>query len=125
MEKNNFFEKKLNFFRNIFTFSKNFSQDFQIFQLKSTFFIKTPQNIFSQLLSRFFSSRFFFWENIFSPISIRNFPRIPKITLRKSCDEFKASKNKKSTFFYNVYPIYGTLWYMLCITTLNSNIFDF
>ena len=32
---------------------------------------------------------------------IRNFPRIPKIALRKSCDEFKAAKNKISIFFTN------------------------
>ena len=40
------------------------------------------------------------FEKIFLSISIRNFLRIPKIALRNSCDEFKASKNKKSKFLY-------------------------
>ena len=41
--------------------------------------------------SKFFSTKqfsFFFWW----PIPIPNFPKIPKITLRKSCDEFKDVK---------------------------------
>ena len=30
------------------------------------------------------------------PIPIPNFPKIPKIALRKSCDEFKDAKNRKT-----------------------------
>ena len=52
--------------------------------------------------SRFFRDFFVFqkksFEKIFSPISIRNFPRIPKISLRNSCDEYKNRKIKKSVF---------------------------
>ena len=33
-------------------------------------------------------------------MSIQNFPKIPKITLRNSCDEHKDPKNKKVRFFY-------------------------
>ena len=38
-----------------------------------------------------------FEKNIF-PVSIRHLLRKPKITLRISCDEFKAAKNKKFNF---------------------------
>ena len=36
----------------------------------------------------------FFW----TPMSIRNFPKIPKIILRKSADQAKAVKNPDSKF---------------------------
>jgi len=50
-----------------------------------------------------FSQKIFELEKIFSwkiffPISIQNFPRIPKITLRNSCDEYKGPKNEKTLF---------------------------
>jgi len=53
--------------------------------------------------SRFFRDFFVFqkksFEKIFLSISIRNFPRIPKIALRNSCDEYKDPKYKKIRFF--------------------------
>ena len=39
-------------------------------------------------------------KNYCSPIPIPNFPKIPKIILRKPCDEFKYEKNKKLHFFH-------------------------
>ena len=65
-----FFVKKSGFFLKL-----NFFQDFFLFRKKSS-------------------------EKIFLSISIRNFPRIPKIILRNSCDEYKDPKNKKIAFFY-------------------------
>ena len=41
-------------------------------------------------------SRKFSVMDFFPPMSIANFPRNPKITLRKPCDEFKTTKNSKS-----------------------------
>ena len=35
-----------------------------------------------------------FW----SPIPIPNFPKIPQITLRKLCNEFKDTKNRNNEF---------------------------
>ena len=36
--------------------------------------------------------------NFWLPIPIPNFPKIPKITLRKPCDKAKDTKNQKYTF---------------------------
>ena len=36
-------------------------------------------------------------------MSMQNFPRIPKIALRKSCDEFKATKNNKNRVFTQIF----------------------
>ena len=52
---------------------------------------------------------------------IRKFPRIPKIALRKSCDEFKVTKNKKSTFFYKFFLILVIFSHVLRISTLKPN----
>ena len=55
---------------------------------------------------------------MFLPILIRNFPRIPKITLRKSYDKFKAKKNIDSNFFDKFFSIFVTFRDVLDITTL-------
>ena len=49
-----------------------------------------------------------FFRKIFFAISIPNFPRNPKIILRKSCNEFKVVKNNDSKFF--VYRILVTCY---------------
>ena len=63
-------------------------------------------NIFStkkcsiKMFDHIFFRRKFFRPTIFwSPISIPNFPKIPKITLRKSCDELNDAKNRKPESF--------------------------
>ena len=79
---------------------------FQLKKISKSVFAKKnlifSQNIFSR---DFFSFRkkICFEKKI--PISIRNFLKIPKIALRKSCDKFKAVKNKESGFFYKFYQI--------------------
>ena len=57
---------------------------------------------------------------MFLPILIRNFPRIPKITLRKSYDKFKAKKNIDSKNFDKFFSIFVTFRDVLDITTLYS-----
>ena len=37
---------------------------------------------------------------IFFTMSMRNFPKIPKIILRKSCEQVKDTKNEKVSFLY-------------------------
>ena len=49
-------------------------------------------------------------------MSIQNFPRIPKIPLRKSCDEFKAVKKHRIRESLHCFP---DLRDVLHITTLN------
>ena len=34
-----------------------------------------------------------------TPMSIQNFPRIPKIILKKSAEQVKDTKNEKASFF--------------------------
>ena len=51
-------------------------------------------------------------------------PRIPKIALRKSCDEFKATKNKKSGFVYKFFSILIIFNHVLGITTLRAHVFQ-
>ena len=79
-----------------------------------------PKILFLNFFQDFFHLEIFFWEKIFFTISIRNFPRNPKIILRKSCDEFKYSKNGNSKCYYKFCQILMILWYVLHITTLNS-----
>ena len=38
-------------------------------------------------------------------MSIQNFMRIPKITLKKSCDQAKGMKNKKYAFLNKIFLI--------------------
>ena len=69
---------------------------------RNIFCQKKPKTVWSFFFlgPTFFVILFFdeiFVDEIFwSPIPIQNFPKIPKITLRKSCDEFKATKNRSS-----------------------------
>ena len=79
---------------------------FQLKKISKSVFAKKnlifSQNIFSR---DFFSFRKKICFEKKLPISIRNCLKIPKIALRKSCDKFKAVKNKKSEFFYKFYQI--------------------
>ena len=43
-------------------------------------------------------------------MSILNFPKIPKIALRKSCGEFKDAENRKSNVFLQNFPDFGHIW---------------
>ena len=57
-----------------------------------------------KLFSKFFFAKFFWsWKNIFwkkfLPMSTQNFLRIPKIVLRKPCDEPKHAKTSTLVFF--------------------------
>ena len=52
-------------------------------------------------------------KNIF-----QNFPRIPKIALRKSCDEFKDMKDIDSNFFDIFFPILITFSHVLGLPQL-------
>ena len=69
----------------------------------------------------FFAQIFFsFWKNIFSnlffTISIRNFPKIPKIVLRKLREQGKNTKSTKCQVFVQILTDFRD---MLRITTLN------
>jgi len=67
---------------------------------------------------KFFDLEKIFFRKIFFAISIPNFPRNPKIILRKSCNEFKVVKNSATKFLYNVFRILVTFSDVLRITTL-------
>ena len=57
----------------------------------------------------------------------QNFPRNPKIILRKSCDESKDTKNINSKFLYNIFLILVTFSDVLRITALkpfNTSLFE-
>ena len=60
-----------------------------------------------------------FWKFFWTPMSIRNFPRIPKITLRKSSDHFKDTKNPNYENTFLIYWIFDDLRILLCGATLN------
>ena len=56
----------------------------------------STQIFFFDYFSRFFfDMKNFDEKNRWLPISIPNFPKIPKIALRKSCDELKDTENRK------------------------------
>ena len=66
----------------------------------------------------FFEKNFHLEKNVFSKnvfsMSIRNFPKIPKIALRKSCDECKHAKNAFSEFHFSIFAICAKMhafWY--------------
>ena len=103
-------------------FQKSILNDFSIEKnLKICFCKKNlifSQNIFSR---DFFSFRKKICFEKKLPISIRNCLKIPKIALRKSCDKFKAVKNKKSEFFYKFYAILVIFSHVLGISTLKSD----
>ena len=54
-----------------------------------------------------------------SPISIPNFPKIPKIILRKIADEFRDTKNTKSKFLILDYRNIDDFGNLLRGATLN------
>ena len=53
---------------------------------------KKSENIFYFFQELFFCLEKIYFRNIFSPMSIQNFFRIPKIILRKPCDEPNYAK---------------------------------
>ena len=87
----------------------NFFDRKKMFEKKSKFF--GPNFFFDQKFSDFFR-RFFFRPIFFRvPISIPNFPKIPKIILRTACDHskntiancLKTFRRKKTTNFFPDY----------------------
>ena len=96
-ENSDFFRKNRNF--QILYFHWLFHRKFSVF-----FFIS--KNNFLVFCSDFFS----FWKNnvliLFFTISIRNFPKIPKIILRKSREQVKNTKNSKCQVFSQI-----SLWF--------------
>ena len=69
-------------------------EDFQNFEiLKFSFFVrKKSENIFIFFQDLFLVLKKIYFRKIFLPISIQIFPRIPKIVLRKPCEESKHAK---------------------------------
>ena len=66
------------------------------------------QKIFDQKFSDFFSTKNFSTKKIGSPISIPNDPKIPKITLRTACDNYKNTNNaheKNPTILFVLFNI--------------------
>ena len=64
--------------------------------------IKNQENLQNKIF--FLQNHLDFHKNIIlfklkNTISIRNFPKIPKITLRTSCDQPKGAKKQYSKFF--------------------------
>ena len=51
-------------------------------------------------------------------MSIQNFPKIPKITLIKPCDQAKDTKNQKYTFLNTIYWIFDDFVVLLRGATL-------
>ena len=96
-------------FLKISKFYKDLSQK-SIFQILT--FVTNPYRIlrFSKLKKNFknfpkthFLSKIFHLEKMFkkffrTPMSIQNFPKIPKIILIKPCDQAKDTKNKQYGF---------------------------
>ena len=93
-EKNRLFFISKNICRDHFFFSKKNlrkinlkNENFEISKKVRKIFRKSSNFFFDQ----FFFRRNFFRKNIFcSPISIPNFPKIPKIALRKLCGQLNA-----------------------------------
>ena len=94
-EMKNFLEKIENLvFWKIFIFSieklifssKNFTWKNRFFYWKNENFSKKSFSIFFKKIFHLEKKKF---SKIFLSISIRNFPKIPKIALRKSCDACK------------------------------------
>ena len=53
------------------------------------------KNNFRKFFENFFHLEKIFFEKNFSPMSMQNFPRNPKIILRKLCDKAKDTKNQE------------------------------
>ena len=62
-------------------------------------FWNCPKKSKFRLFQFFFRSQKKFSEKYFLTISMQNFIRIPKIILKKTCDQSKDTKNKKYGFF--------------------------
>ena len=98
----NFRSKKIDFFRDFFRSKYFFDQTFSGFFFDRFFSIK----MFDLFFRTFFSTIFFLHFFLGSPISIPNFPKIPKITLRTACDHYKITNSaheEKVTFFCTIY----------------------
>ena len=83
-----------------FEFSLTFSTKFFSTKKPKTF---GPKNCSIKKFSIFFRRKMFRPKNFRSPIPIPNFPKIPKIMLRKPCDDSKQTKTPKihlSYFFF-------------------------
>ena len=79
---------------------------------------------FPKLPKTYFSRKFFHLEKkiskfFWTPMSIRNFPKIPKIILIKSREQAKAVKNQDSKFFNTECHFLVSFGSVLRITTLN------
>ena len=104
-----FWQKNQNFEKSKFWKFQNFGRflKFQNFEIPKFWFFKIL--IFCQKkiwnIFKFFSRTFFglekiCFQKIFSPMSIQNFFRIPKIVLRKSCDEPNYAKTSTIVCLY-------------------------
>ena len=78
--------KILKIFQNFEISKISISQNFHFLSEKKT------KNIFILFQDFFLVLKKIYFRKIFLPISIQNFPRIPKIVLRKPCDEPKHAK---------------------------------
>ena len=78
--------KILKIFQNFEISKISISQNFHFFVRKKKL------KIFSVCSKIFFGLEKIYFRKIFLPISIQNFPRIPKIVLRKPCEESKHAK---------------------------------
>ena len=94
-----------------------FSKFPKMFSSKNVVFFKKRFPRF--FVAKMFCLRKLFFENYFSSISIRNFPRIPKIILRKPSDQFKYTKNTNYKFSILIYWIFDDLSILLRGATLN------
>ena len=95
-----------------FEISKNFRKKskFQNFEFSLTFSTKKkstkkskifgPENFSTKKFSDFFRRKIFRPKFFRSPIPIPNFPEIPKIMLRKPCDDSKQTKTSKNHLSY-------------------------
>ena len=112
-----FFQLKIKIFS--FKLKNQFKREKFDFQLKKSNNYKKIKkimfSIFVEIVLHFEKNMFF---NIFLPMSMQNFPKIPKIALRKTGNERKHVKNAIYKFFDTVYMILVTFGYVLRITTL-------
>ena len=85
---------------------------------------KSEQKTKTIFFEKMFSSRKKFSEIFWTPMSIQNFPKIPKIILRKSADEPKDAKTDLRHFFSQIWTrpcwLNIILWFLLTSREINS-----
>ena len=85
---------------------KMFERNFFVEKNPKTFWSKIfgPKFFSTKMFSDFFRRKMFSQKTFRSPIPTPNFPKIPKIMLRKPCDDYKQTKTSKNHLSYVFSP---------------------